>query len=195
MAKLIGVYLIEHTESGRRYVGWSSDVKRRVAQHFFACANRREPSRLHRAMAHHGADAFTVRVLDACSSVPEALAREAHWIRELGSKSPAGFNLTDGGDGVRGALVSEESRQRLSDSHRGKRDTAETRARKSEARRAYLAGPGGDKWRDRMAQLRGSKRTAETKAKQSLAATGRTLSAETRAKISETKRRANSHGG
>ena len=129
---MIGVYVIKHIESGRLYVGASGDVHRRIDQHFRA-ANWAVAQFLHRAIQKHGAAAFSWELLEECSTEEQALAREMHWIAVLRTKAPEGFNLTDGGDGVRGRIITDESRRRMSESHIGKKHRESTKLRMSEA--------------------------------------------------------------
>lgn len=75
-------------------------------------------------------------------------------------------NLTDGGDGVSGYVMSKEHRQLLSNLAKGRKWTEEQRERTIKARI-------------------GMKRSEATKAKMSKSASGRIASDETRAKLSE----------
>ena len=90
------------------------------------------------------------------------------WIRELNSKAPNGYNLTDGGDGGRGLSPSAETRQKLSAALKGRpahnkgvKHTAEARAKMSAAQKAIG---------NRPPNHTGKKRTPKTLARMSVAA-------------------------
>jgi group I intron endonuclease len=106
-----GIYAITHVESGRKYVGQSSDMPRRWRRHI-QLARLGDGRHLYCAIRKYGADAFKFEVLETCC--PEMLnERELHWIAALGTFSD-GFNLTIGGDGVRGHKWSDEAKARIS---------------------------------------------------------------------------------
>lgn len=94
------IYL--HTApSGRSYVGFTSQtVEQRWVQHCYDAARGRYNSSLHAAIRKYGSEAFTTRVLDVVSTLVGAQKAERAWIRELSTRSPNGYNLTDGGDGA-----------------------------------------------------------------------------------------------
>ena len=113
-----GVYCIEHTPTGRFYVGKSVDVERRVRRHF---SLRGDQSMLiATALRKHGIGEFRWTLLERCDSDAEALLREVEWIEDMGSRAPGGFNLTAGGDGMSGHTPNEETRAKMSAWQRGK---------------------------------------------------------------------------
>jgi hypothetical protein len=89
----------------------------------------------------------------------EAFALERNYIKKLGRKDlglgPL-INMTDGGDGASGIICSEETKKKMSESHKGK-----------------------NTW------TKGNKASDETKAKMSKSQTGRKASEETKLKLSE----------
>jgi group I intron endonuclease len=109
------IYLIEHTASGKQYVGQTLSHRKnheryrpfgavgRFRDHISEALNntkRKQCTYLNNAIRLHGADAFTVRVLEVCE---RALldTRESHYISEYSSLYPTGYNLTTGGKGMR----------------------------------------------------------------------------------------------
>ncbi len=208
--KLCGIYMIEHTATGRRYIGKSVDVDHRIAQHFCPGQSNVSASYIHAAIKKHGREAFTVRLLELCSGDATARVREVQLIKELNTRAPYGFNLTDGGDGTAGLRPSAETRARQSASRTGRKHSAETRAKMSawqvgrvqseETKAKVRAANTGNKYsvgrvasEETKAKIRagntGKTVSAETKAKISASLKGRLFSAETRAKISAAKRR------
>lgn len=165
----VGVYMIEHVATGRRYIGKSVNVARRARAHLSPTRSTK-PSHLRNAVAKYGSAAFVWRLIEACPDNATALAREVHWIRTLGTRSPSGFNLTDGGEGMLGLSPTPETRKKIAASRRGWRHAS--------ASRAHLADC-----------ARGRPKSAETRRKLSVAGkghkrnVGRPVSEETREKI------------
>lgn len=133
----IGVYMIEHTATGRKYVGKSVNVEVRLRAHFAPREGLRKGRHLYRAIAKYGRDAFTCSLLEECRDDATAIERERFWIRELNSRSPGGFNLTEGGEGPTGLRHSDATRAKLSAASLGNRHSLgrpvsdETRAKRS----------------------------------------------------------------
>jgi hypothetical protein len=105
------IYSVEHIESGRFYVGQTRThrlnhgryrpfgAEGRFRDHI-SCAIRNtktsQCSALYNDIRTHGKDAFRWQQLEECH--PDELdARERHWISELHSEYPVGYNLTIGG--------------------------------------------------------------------------------------------------
>ena len=105
------IYLIEHTASGKRYVGQTLSHRRnhnryrpfgatsRFRDHVSEALNNtkhKQCTYLNNAIRLYGADAFAVRVLEVCE---RGLLdqREFHHIAQESSLFPHGYNLTPGG--------------------------------------------------------------------------------------------------
>jgi group I intron endonuclease len=100
----ISVYVITNILNGKCYVGITKDLEARWKDH---CRNR-EVSRLQRAIKKYGVDAFEFKHIADAFSWEDACNIERLLIKEYNSKSPGGYNLTDGGDGGYGYKFSEE---------------------------------------------------------------------------------------
>ena len=91
--KKTGIYAITHRESGKKYVGQSINIDRRLYIHSLGNSE----VIISRAIKRYGFDAFDVEILEECCR--EQLGqRERHWIQHLNSLSPNGYNLTSGGE-------------------------------------------------------------------------------------------------
>jgi len=117
------IYLIEHTSSGKKYVGQTLShrlnhgkyrpfgAEGRFRDHKSAARNntkQKQCTYLYNAIRHHGEDAFTMRVLEVCER--EALdEREKYYISTLSSLFPTGYNLTVGGRSARCTTVANET--------------------------------------------------------------------------------------
>lgn len=95
------VYRLICKPTGEEYIGFTSrTLKQRWARHKTAAKHHRENGRLQNSLRKYGPDAFDVHVVAEGLSDEGALQLEATLIREWGTLSPAGLNLTTGGDKV-----------------------------------------------------------------------------------------------
>lgn len=104
---------------GKQYVGITTlTVNRRMTGHRTA-ARQGSPYPLHAAIRKYGFDAMKVEVLDECSNLAELHTLEVETIAKLNTQAPNGYNLTAGGEGTTGHVVSDEHRdavgQRMSE--------------------------------------------------------------------------------
>jgi group I intron endonuclease len=168
------VYLITNEINGKGYVGQHSgtDLQKYWDKHKGRALSSTtdEVRALYFAVRKYGQENFKIEPLLIVKTKEEMDFHEIRLIREMGTKAPNGYNLTDGGEGV--LNPSEESRRKMSDSHKGKKQSEETKIKRSE-------------------KLRGQKRTEETKKRMSLSQIGNqnflghTHSEETRKRLSE----------
>ncbi len=85
------VYVITQVQSGKTYVGTTSDPVQCRREH--QGLHRAAPAALERAMASRGAQAFTFRVVQECDTEEAAARAAARRITRHGSNNPAfGFN-------------------------------------------------------------------------------------------------------
>lgn len=99
-----GVYMLQHRESGKRYIGISNNLRRRIYSH----GNGGSPRKLKAAIEKHGRSSFSVTPLfysltDDTSFLPEI---ESQLIAEHQSTRSTGYNikLADGGVGPYGPV-------------------------------------------------------------------------------------------
>jgi group I intron endonuclease len=170
-AGFFNVYYIECLPTGIGYVGitgWS--VARRFARHMLNARHGRAGA-LYEAVREYKSEAFKVTLLEIVSSWEEACDAERRLIRELGTKTPAGFNLTDGGDGNLGYEYTDEVRLRMSVSGHAKRLSEEHKRKIGDAHRGRKLPP------EQVAKLAaaklGKKASEETREKMRLAHIGR----------------------
>lgn len=106
MQGVFHVYLIKNSENDKMYVGVTTKgYEHRFSNHKYQSRKNGRCSALYAAMRKHGDEKFSVELLEACHSFEHMNERERHWIKELNTMSPNGYNLTDGGDA--GVLVPE----------------------------------------------------------------------------------------
>lgn len=93
------VYKIVHAATGKVYVGRTSvkvGMRWRWHIHRARKAKKVNPLSLRAAILKFGEHAFEVSELATASSLEDAIALEARYIRELNSLAPHGFNLSPG---------------------------------------------------------------------------------------------------
>lgn len=93
---LMGIYLITHRASGKRYVGQSIDIARRWREHW---GGRGDSPMLTNALKKHGPDAFAFEIVELCAR-EELNDRECFYIFAFDCMKPLGYNIGAGGEGV-----------------------------------------------------------------------------------------------
>lgn len=111
------LYVITNKVNGKQYVGVTDTPSRRYAQHLCYLGSRVGSMLVHRAAGKYGVTNFTFDVV-ACGDNAYILSMERCFIDRLRTKAPDGYNLTDGGEGRHGAVVSEASRVRMSEAQK-----------------------------------------------------------------------------
>jgi len=156
---------------------------------------------------------YEVLIVESDLSEEESFARETYWISLLGRRDLGNgllINFTDGGDGVRGYVYSDEVKQRMSEAHfgdknhfYGKTHSEEARKKMREAKKGMTSPMKGrrlsQKTKDLLKYINtGKKHKEETKQKIGNALRGRNIKGhaqteETKAKISETLKKKKHH--
>ena len=95
------VYRIYHKESMKSYIGKTVNPKKRTRDHL--SGNTKCPA-LCNAIQKHGKDAFHVETLEKDMPESQLSKLEILHIRFFNCKAPNGYNLTDGGEGMRASL-------------------------------------------------------------------------------------------
>jgi group I intron endonuclease len=199
-----GVYCAIHRETGKCYVGSSTDMGRRMAQHT-RYAKKGVGCHFHRELARLGSDSFDFEVLSRCEKW-NLLDTEKLFITLLGSVGSGGFNLVrDPREGYTGLVFragwshSSETKEKIRLAHLGMRQgsAAISKIRAARATQVFSkesilkasASNFGAKRTDeaklkmRLAQL-GKKASPESKQKMRLAKVGKTASEEARKNMS-----------
>lgn len=133
MTKICGIYGIQNTLTGEWYVGQSQDVNKRRTTHFRNLTNQQhENVHLQRSFDKYGKETFIFELLEECD-IDSLNECEIKWIAEKDSKEN-GFNMTYGGDGIRGFHMSDEVREKMSQSRMGHPVSEEHRRKMSIAK-------------------------------------------------------------
>lgn len=98
------VYCITNNLNGMKYVGMTSKTIEE-SKNYYGSGRY-----ITRAVKKLGRQHFTKEIIEVCDNLEYLKEREIFWIKNLNTKHPLGYNLTDGGDGV--VNLCEESKER-----------------------------------------------------------------------------------
>lgn len=102
------IYIVTNKSNGKQYIGITKDTKRRWNQHL--SANGSSPA-LHAAIKKHGKKGFVFSHICNAFDFESACDLERLLIQERNTKTPHGYNLTDGGEGVVGRPMTDEDKE------------------------------------------------------------------------------------
>lgn len=187
--------------SGKSYIGITKrDANFRFNAHVKYAIAGKTLGAVHHAINKHGKHKVKIKtLLVADDEYLKFIEQKA--ILSFGTKFPAGYNLTDGGEGAFGVVRSAEVRKRMSLARIGKTHLTPDHVARlkaintgrikshEECARISAATKGKKKSPEHIEKMRaintGKKMSAEAKAKVSAFNKGKTFSEETRAKISQ----------
>lgn len=93
------IYKITNKINGKVYIGKTKHpIEDRFKKHI-KCAESKVNRHLYDAMNHYGYENFELCLVESCGDESDLSEREKFWIQEYNSQSPAGYNMTEGGDG------------------------------------------------------------------------------------------------
>lgn len=93
------IYKITNKINGKIYVGQTSlSIEKRFDKHI-KCAESKVNRHLYDSMNHYGYDNFIIEMIEDNILKENIDERERFWISELHSRSPKGYNMTEGGGG------------------------------------------------------------------------------------------------
>ena len=132
--KICGIYCIENILDGKKYIGKSTNFKKRIISHKFSLRLNKESEYIQHAWNKYGEDSFRFYMLIECISDDDLLDQlEIFYIKYLHSHaSEWGYNLSWGGSKTRqGMKSSEETKRKQSDSLKGKPLSEQTKNKMS----------------------------------------------------------------
>lgn len=117
-----GIYKFTCLINNKSYIGKALNLKVRVDIHLKTLNRPKYHQVIHKAIVKHGLENFKLEILEQGNFTKEELTNlEIELIKKHNCHNPKlGYNLTDGGDGGNGHIVSEETKLRLRDAHLGK---------------------------------------------------------------------------
>lgn len=128
------VYKITNKVNNKVYIGITSKgISARWKEHLYS-AEHGCPFKLHNAIRKYGKENFSVELIDFANSREELAQKEQQYISEYKSiQDEYGYNMTEGGDGTFGKVVSEETKEKIRQKAIGREVTEATRLKLSEA--------------------------------------------------------------
>lgn len=182
---MICIYAIINIIDDKHYVGQAADRDLRWAEHRKSLRGFYHHSiLLQRAWCKHGEHNFIFVVLEVLNDTSKLNEREAHWGKCLNPE----YNIAPLGGSMRGYKHTEEARKNMSDAHKGRKASLETRAKMSAARIGNQWNKGrkhtAEHIESRAKIHRGKITSEETKSKMSKAQIGRALTPEHKLKLS-----------
>lgn len=179
------IYLRTNKVNGKKYVGQAVDIEQR--QRTWKSINHYAGKAIYNARNKYGIDAFDFEILKECED-EELNQWEMYYIKELNTKVPNGYNMTDGGEAswIKGKHLSEEHKRKIGDGNKDKKRSEESKRKWSEAHKGKLLSEGH---RSKISEaLKGRKPSKKCILKSIDVHKGKPLTEEIKKKISETKK-------
>jgi group I intron endonuclease len=104
------IYMIKNSLNNKCYIGFHSTNE--IYDNYYGSGVY-----LRRAIKKYGEQNFIKGILEFCS-LDDWESRETYWINEMNTKQPHGYNLTNGGEGTLGIIISEKSKLQMSKTRR-----------------------------------------------------------------------------
>ena len=128
------IYKVTNLITNKVYIGKTIyKLKKRKRQHLCAAKSNSGNMLFHKAIRKYGEENFCWEVLDTVMFSDLLLDLEKFYIIKYNCKQPNGYNLTDGGGGVVGFTVSDETRKKMSEARMGHKMSDETKRKLSKA--------------------------------------------------------------
>lgn len=149
------IYLRTNKVNGKKYVGQATDLKARQRR-WNNLSYRYAGHLINRARNKYGLDAFGFEILKECND-DELNQWEMYYIKELNTKVPNGYNMTDGGDTswVKGKHLSEEWKRKIGEGNKGKKRSTEVIRKISEGHKGLVR---SDEWRRKQSEAHRGKK-------------------------------------
>lgn len=166
--------------NGKKYIGITSKT---AEDRFKAHCRSRKKYAIDSAIKKYGKENVILTVLAECDNWELLCLLEQEAIEKFDTKYPNGYNLTDGGEGTIGVLVSENTRKIMSLQRKGRLLSGETKDKISKSSKRN--GISNETRLKMVLSRKGFKPSIETRKIWSLQRKGRIASDETRAKLSQ----------
>ena len=191
------IYTLKNFVNGKIYVGQTNKPKKRLWEHFNA-AKEGQKSLLYYAIRKYGEENFVFKVIEDCED-EITNQKEEFWITHFDSFEN-GYNSTTGGDHYklsdeakkkigdhfRGKHLSEEHKQKLRETNKGKKPpphTEETLRKMSASMKGKNTAPKSEEHRRKLSEARRKWRLTDEQ-KAAINANKKPVSEETRQKLS-----------
>ncbi len=167
---MFNIYIIENLVNGKMYVGQTVNLSDRKRSHFSPSS---KCPYISNAIQKYGKINFNFYLLEKHGTLEESNVREIYWIKELGTLSPGGYNLREGGDA--GGRPSQETIEKVRRANLGRKQTEEEKEKRAASHRGRKNSP------DTIEKMR---QAAKNKLPEKCSMFGKKHSEETRRKMS-----------
>lgn len=131
---MTGIYCIENTKNGRKYIGQSQNIDKRWALHKqLLRSGTHSNAHLQHSWNAYGEDNFSFYVIELCD-IESLSEREIFYIEKFDTFN-SGFNMTLGGEGTRGFAHTDEYKKKMHDMFSGRVFSEETLQKMSNAKK------------------------------------------------------------
>jgi group I intron endonuclease len=155
----VKVYLARNRANGKAYVGLTTKtVRERWALH---AQQRHGSMAIAHAITKWGPGAFDLFLLEECLSEETLKRAEIKWIDRLSTFGSGGYNLTRGGDGLLGYRRTEDTKRRMSESHRDEKNHNFGKPWRTGPHREESKQKMRDRWKDHDHPTKGTRVPAE----------------------------------
>jgi len=131
---MIGIYKITNPK-GKVYIGQSIHVEKRLKQHKHK--HTKTCTLVYNSIKKYGVENHIFEIIEECS-LDKLNERELYWTSYFNALYPNGLVLRAGGEV---GEVSLTTKQKMSKSHMGKKDTEQTKQKKSEIAKGRIKTP------------------------------------------------------
>ena len=126
-----GIYCIENIINNKKYIGKSVDINSRFDYHkSMLRKNKHDNDHLQKSWNKYGENNFLFNIIEECSK-EQLVEKEIFYIKFFDTQNK-GYNMTKGGDGTLGRILSDETKIKISNSNKGKIISDKTKKRMSE---------------------------------------------------------------
>lgn len=116
---MIGIYLMKNTKDNKVYVGKSTNINKRIANHLKSLKRNEHYNKHLQGAWNKDSEHFIFSILEECT-IENINEREIYWISFYQSnKMQYGYNKTDGGSGTIGHELTKEHKQKLREANKG----------------------------------------------------------------------------
>jgi len=183
------VYLARNIVNGKCYIGKTvGALEQRKCVHLCQAKKYLYNSNFHSALRKYGFENFVWMKIYESENDEKLVEKEIYFIKKYKTKSPHGYNLTNGGDGLSGHNHTEKSKKKMSNSSMGNQNAVGSIRSKEYLRKQSESHKGvhhTKETKEKMSRIRkGIPKTKEQNKKNSLANMGHFVSLETRRKLS-----------